>query len=93
MRRAMIYAAGDRVRPYLPSNYEVTSEQGDYCIVEGTDRAGWTMDDYVLPRLATGLIFGTELTPAAGDDEPPHCRTHLQFRSDCASCVTEREFA
>jgi hypothetical protein len=25
-----------------------------------------------------------------GPDDAPHCRTHLQFRSDCADCVIER---
>lgn len=26
-----------------------------------------------------------------GPDAAPHCRHHLQFRSDCAACVSERE--
>jgi hypothetical protein len=25
--------------------------------------------------------------------EPAHCRAHLQFRSDCPECVSEREHA
>lgn len=27
------------------------------------------------------------------DGEPPHCRSHIQFRSDCDRCVSAREFA
>jgi hypothetical protein len=43
--------------------------QGVYAhviLIVGHDVAGWTMDDYVLPRLASGLIFATEIT----DGEP-----------------------
>lgn len=47
----------DRVRAYLPGNYTAR------LVVEisGVDRAGWTMTDYVLPRLASGLMFGREV--------------------------------
>jgi hypothetical protein len=31
-------------------------------IIAGTDYAGWTLDGYVLPRLASGLMFGEEVT-------------------------------
>lgn len=27
-----------------------------------------------------------------GPDDAPHCRTHIQFRSDCEQCVSAREF-
>jgi len=30
-------------------------------VIGGHDVAGWTLDDYVLPRLASGLIFGEEI--------------------------------
>ena len=52
---------------YLPMNYEVLGhdfgEPGKpvYLIV-GEDVAGWTLDDYVIPRLASGLIWATEIT-------------------------------
>jgi hypothetical protein len=37
-------------------------------VIEGTDNAGWTLDGYVLPRLASGLYFGKEIPvpPIAG---------------------------
>lgn len=28
-----------------------------------------------------------------GPDTVPHCRNHLQFRSDCEQCVSEREMS
>jgi hypothetical protein len=54
------------VEAYLPSNYHATQVfrvgQVDEAVVEivGYDRAGWTLDDYVIPRLASGLIFAHE---------------------------------
>lgn len=57
----------DRVARYLPDNYEVTGilpvdpgayGEGPSVIVTGEDYAGWTAEDYVLPRLASGLIIG-----------------------------------
>lgn len=40
----------------------------------------------------TPVITGTATRPL-GPDTAPHCRNHLQFRSDCAACLTEREFS
>jgi hypothetical protein len=39
--------------PFFPGEHGV--------IVGGYDVAGWTLDGYVLPRLASGLYFGCEL--------------------------------
>jgi hypothetical protein len=30
-------------------------------IIGGTDNAGWTLDGYVIPRLASGLLWATEI--------------------------------
>jgi hypothetical protein len=59
---------------YLPENYRVIHEKlvpagpivGDrrmkpLFVIEGTDNAGWTLDDYVVPRYASGLIHCTEI--------------------------------
>ncbi len=53
---------------YLPGNYKVvgTVERFDPfgtvgLVIEGNDDAGWTLDEYVLPRLASGLHFGRKL--------------------------------
>ncbi len=53
-----------RIEAYLPRNY-----QAAYAVVNGTprvtiygeDNAGWTLDGYVIPRLASGLIFAKEV--------------------------------
>ncbi len=60
----------DRVVPYLPESYDVqrfTLALPDGEVVErlfiiGMDVAGWTLDEYVIPRLASGLIFVEEIT-------------------------------
>ena len=53
------------VSNYLPSNYEAYESSGtihgDVIMIEGYDRAGWTMDDGVIPRLASGLIVAREV--------------------------------
>ena len=67
MRRALIATANverdlTAVAAYLPANYRVVGATPDGILIEGEDRAGWTLDDYVLPRLASGLYHGREVT-------------------------------
>ena len=47
-----------RVAVYMPSNYTTVLHHGALFIV-GQDRCGWTLDDYVIERLASGGIFPT----------------------------------
>jgi hypothetical protein len=74
MRYALIVASGrDNVAAYLPGNYHVLHEQPAtlddpfakptwrHVVIGGRDDAGWTLDGYVLPRLASGLIGGREI--------------------------------
>jgi hypothetical protein len=62
------------VSRYLPANYKVigTVDQADatdkfdftygpVAIIKGEDNAGWTLDDYVIPRLGSGLIVAREI--------------------------------
>src|SRR3954468_16410503 len=56
------------IRKYLPSNYTADSDGGDVWI-HGTDSAGWTMRDYVIPRLASGLYRAEEIVPTVMFDE------------------------
>lgn len=64
------------VAAYLPANYEVYEEivertignvliegyhQSVRLIIRGRDVGGWTLDGYVLPRLASGLIGAEEV--------------------------------
>ena len=49
------------VKRYLPSNYACFIWGNDLQIV-GEDVAGWTLDGYVIPRLASGLYYAKETT-------------------------------
>jgi hypothetical protein len=53
------------VERYLPGNYSMIALTEDggrsVVVIEGRDNAGWTLDGYVLPRLASGLYFGKEV--------------------------------
>jgi len=74
-RYAVIKGSGiseDAVDAYLPFNYKVAAsgvgEDGrDAVVIRGEDDSGWTLDDYVLPRLASGLYFGAEITAHEAD--------------------------
>lgn len=47
----------DRVRTLLPDNYWIFGKTADgKFIVHGRDVAGWNAEDYVIPRLQSGLI-------------------------------------
>ena len=66
VRRAVIHNCDARhVKPYLPDNYRVVREYQEGARpaveIEGEDDHGWTLDGYVLPRLASGLYFGEEV--------------------------------
>jgi hypothetical protein len=54
-----------QIERYLPAGYVVASvvELGSHrweIRISGRDSAGWTLDEYVLPRLASGLWIGEE---------------------------------
>lgn len=53
------------VAAYLPHNYVLMQQTWDNdkpaFIISGIDDAGWTLDDYVIPRLASGMIACREL--------------------------------
>lgn len=57
----------DQIASYLPANYRVigrTPIRGTNrveILIGGSDVAGWTLDEYVIPRLASGLIFAEEI--------------------------------
>jgi len=57
---------GKEVAAYLPDNYKITNDEtGLYfdgeIFVEGEDVAGWTLDAYVIPRLASGNLVAKEM--------------------------------
>ncbi|HHZ81648.1 MAG TPA: hypothetical protein EYN64_02835 [Flavobacteriales bacterium] len=68
-----------QVQHYLPSNFTARTYArapgSSPCIlIEGYDRAGCTLDGYVIPQLASGLIVAKEVKE---NDELP-CR-HLDY--------------
>lgn len=73
MRTAIVHGRdlnAERLARYLPGNYEIVGQVSPVGIIagstafviEGVDNAGWTLDGYVLPRLASGGIYGKEIT-------------------------------
>lgn len=70
--RIAIAATGKckEVEQYLPNNYKVIGRTRDNTgtIIVGVDNAGWTMDDYVIPRLGSGMIHCEEVVEIDGLD-------------------------
>jgi len=53
----------ETVARYLPGNYlALPTGVKDLTLVVGFDDAGWTMHDYVIPRLASGMIHAKEIS-------------------------------
>jgi len=57
-----------QVQRYMPSNYSAVGEPDGSIRICGRDSAGWTLAGYVLPRLASGMIYATEVQPTAAED-------------------------
>ena len=55
----------ERVAAYMPDNYRIVSAEGSTdkdaeVLIAGEDKMGWTLEDYIIPRLASGMMFVTE---------------------------------
>ena len=54
------------VGAYLPTNYACYLSTANNLtfkvIIRGEDSAGWTLDGYVIPRLASGNMYAKETT-------------------------------
>lgn len=70
MRYAIVTAdagRGEQIRAYLPDNYRLVGRtpiggsNRVRFLIAGRDLMGWTLDDYVLPRLASGMYYGEEV--------------------------------
>ena len=61
IERAKSPASPAQIRPYLPSNFSVRDSKDGGSIIEGEPTKGWTMDGYVIPRLASGLIGAVKI--------------------------------
>jgi hypothetical protein len=79
-RYAVVRARTEReAAAYLPDNYCVLSSHDadphgrtKNVVIEGVDCRGWTLDGYVIPRLASGLI-GCKEYPSRHDAEDAAC--------------------
>jgi hypothetical protein len=67
------------VEAYLPANYELVSDHDadpegrmKNCVIQGVDKAGWKLDTYIIPRLASGNITCREY-PSRHDAEVAAC--------------------
>lgn len=49
------------VAAYLPGNYRVNGSTSEKVYIVGEDNAGWTLEDYVIPRLASGNLTAVEI--------------------------------
>lgn len=56
----------ETIRRYMPANYTADAIDDDV-VIYGLDNAGWTLDGYVIPRLASGLHFAREITREEAD--------------------------
>jgi hypothetical protein len=60
----------EQIKAYMPDNYEVvgrTPTGGSNTVkvlIAGHDRAGWTLHEYVIPRLASGMYWAEEIGEA-----------------------------
>jgi hypothetical protein len=54
-------ATPEVVGRYLPRNYKVLGATSHGVVIRGTDEAGWTFEDYVAPRLGSGLMRAVEV--------------------------------
>lgn len=70
VRYALVTAEAGKqsqIAAYLPGNYEVvgrTAIGGSNTVkflIAGRDSCGWTLDGYVIPRLASGMYFAEEV--------------------------------
>lgn len=64
-REAVAEGLADRwgaIARYLPANYTSTVD-GEDVRITGWDSHGWTLDGYVIPRLASGMYYAVEVTP------------------------------
>jgi hypothetical protein len=77
IRYAKVYGTGITqkiVQAYLPTGYAVTGTHEDGAVVIcGTDYRGWTLDDYVIPRLASGGYTAHEATQDDLDETGAVC--------------------
>ena len=78
------------VAAYLPGNYRVAGEDDTSVYIAGEDNSGWTLDDYVIPRLGSGLISATEMD---ADEVASYMASHTLCGHGPVTCHWDRCFA
>ena len=76
MNARFAFVSGARTRKeviaYLPLGYRLIGEGArdgrTFYVIGGFDDAGWTLDGYVIPRLASGLIGAREVSEQEARD-------------------------
>jgi len=75
-RKAVVHSdKSEQIAEYLPPRYHVTEVKDGKTYIEGKDFLGWTLDGYIIPRLASGwfaceeIPFAREFTITVLDDE------------------------
>lgn len=62
LRKAVVYSDSPAIAAYLPSRYKVAFVKDGKTYISGEDFHGWTLDGYVIPRLASGMFACKELS-------------------------------
>ena len=66
MRIAIARNAQDQrhLQALLPDNYSVLGvlKDNEIFVIGGEDKAGWNLEDYVIPRAASGMVYIEEVT-------------------------------
>lgn len=87
-RYAKVYGNGvtqGAVQNLLPAGYAVLcTHDDDGIVICGVDQMGWTLTDYVLPRLESAGFFAREVTRDELDTESVRCHR-------CGAVIQERE--
>jgi hypothetical protein len=62
----------DSIKALLPANYQVMriSPDGEGVLIGGVDDHGWSMEEYVIPRLGSGMIAAREVFPGFFSKSP-----------------------
>ena len=79
LRFAKVSSTDDAIAAYLPARYSVVSVGPDATYIRGEDLYGWTLDGYVIPRLASGLYFCEEMTEEEWNDEIDEFEAELDY--------------
>jgi hypothetical protein len=51
----------EKIGRFMPGNYQAKKVGELHTLIYGQDSCGWTLEDYVIPRLASGLYFAEVL--------------------------------